>query len=484
MKKNDHQGIFRFLIAIIVIACMPFAISSYAYDAKINGIYYNLDYDAKTAEVTNSGYKTYYYSGDTSIDIPSQIVFNGISYVVTAIGEKAFWSCDNIKSIKLPNTIKEIKNYAISSCTGIEEFVIPNTVEVIGDNAFAGCTGLSEIIIPISVTSIGENSFMDCSNISRVDIPSSITEISRSLFLRCSKLKEVYLPSSIISIGEYAFKESGLESITIPHLVTTIGGYAFQGCSKLTSVTVGWNPINIASNVFPNRTNATLYVPQGSKAAYQTANYWKEFKEIVEYSTLNDGDTFTAKTVEGIDMNFKVISAAEKTCQVGNGVSSAINQSTSGAVTIPSTINGFTVTSIGNSAFSGCGSLAIVTIPKSVKSMGDYSFQSCNGLTSVHISDLSAWCNISFSSSNSNPLSYAHLLYLNGSEIKNLVIPNGVKSIGNYTFSYCSDLTSVTIANGVTSIGYGAFQDCSGLTSITIPNGVTSIGQSAFAGCI
>ena len=141
------------------------------------------------------------------------------------------------------------------------------------------------------------------------------------------------------------------------------------------------------------------------------------------------------------------------------------------------------MTSIGGDAFQYCSGLTTITIPNSVTSIGGDAFQYCSGLTSVHISDLEAWCNIAFNSNNSNPLTYAHHLFLNGVEIKDLAIPNSVMSIGDYAFSGCSNLTSVTIPNSVTSIGYGTFYYCSSLTSITIPNSVTSIGEKAFANC-
>jgi hypothetical protein len=104
-------------------------------------------------------------------------------------------------------------------------------------------------------------------------------------------------------------------------------------------------------------------------------------------------------------------------------------------------------------------------------------------LTSVHISDIAAWCNIDFARSDSNPLYCAHHLYLNGEEVKDLVIPNSVKSIGDNAFYDCDGLTSVTIGNGVTSIGSNAFSDCDGLTSVIIPNSVERIGGSAFYDC-
>ena len=144
---------------------------------------------------------------------------------------------------------------------------------------------------------------------------------------------------------------------------------------------------------------------------------------------------------------------------------------------------GKNVTSIGEWAFSDCGSLTSITIPNSVTSIGELAFHYCDGLTSVHISDIKAWCEIDFNRDYSNPLLWAHHLYLNGEEIKDLVIPNSVKSIGSNAFCNCSGLTSVTIPNSVTSIDYQAFSGCSGLTSVSIPNSVTSIGVNAFGGC-
>ena len=148
------------------------------------------------------------------------------------------------------------------------------------------------------------------------------------------------------------------------------------------------------------------------------------------------------------------------------------------SVTIPNS-----VASIGDNAFLGCSNLISVTIPNSVTFIGDEAFSGCSSLTSVHITDVAAWCKITFNGFYSNPLYCAHHLYLNGEEIKDLVIPNSVTSIGWAAFSGCSGLTTLSIPNSVTSIGGYAFLGCIGLTSVTIPNSVTNIEAGAFGGC-
>ena len=154
--------------------------------------------------------------------------------------------------------------------------------------------------------------------------------------------------------------------------------------------------------------------------------------------------TYTA-SVNGITWTY-TITNGYASVGVGSSLSTAVPGSTSGVITIPSNLGGYTVTSIGDYAFYCCSGLKSVTIPDSVTSIGDGAFYCCSGLTSV-------------------------------------TIPDSVTIIGNWAFSYCSRLTSVTIPDSVTSIGDFAFYGCSGLASVTIPNSVTNIGSEAFSMC-
>ena len=223
---------------------------------------------------------------------------------------------------------------------------------------------------------------------------------------------------SVTSIGSEAFKGRSMTSVTIPNSVSSIGENAFQGCSGLTSVHIS----DIA---------AWCRISFGSGYANPL--------HCAHHLYLGDEEI--------------------KDLVIPNGV-----------------------TCIERLAFWGCSGLTSVTIPGSVTKIGDSTFYGCNGLTAVHISDIGAWCKISFIQS-SNPLKFARHLFLNGEEVKDLVIPNGVTSIEGSAFYGCTGLTSVTIDNSVTSIGHSAFSGCSGLTSVTLGSSVTSIDNNAFSEC-
>jgi len=141
----------------------------------------------------------------------------------------------------------------------------------------------------------------------------------------------------------------------------------------------------------------------------------------------------------------------------------------SGALTIPATMEGNPVTSIGDFAFTGCTSLTGITIPDSVTSIGILAFCECTNLTSIAIPD--------------GVTSIVVLAFNSCYSLTSITIPDSVTSIGDSAFARCRSLTSVTIGDSVTSIGTSAFSECKSLTSITIPDSVTSIRLGAFWYC-
>ena len=141
------------------------------------------------------------------------------------------------------------------------------------------------------------------------------------------------------------------------------------------------------------------------------------------------------------------------------------------------------ITEIGDFAFYGCAIITSITFPSSLTSVGGYVFWNNSILKYNYLGTLEQWCTIEFTGAFSNPTYFTHTLYIQGKEITDLVIPEGVTSIGSYTFHGCSSLTSISLPSTLTSIGEGVFNSCSGLTELVIPEGVTSIGSSAFSGC-
>ena len=221
--------------------------------------------------------------------------------------------------------------------------------------------------------------------------------------------------------------------VTIPstlggYPVTAVGDEAFYRCRNLSSVTIPDGVISI-----------------GNKAFYRCTGL----------SDITIGNSVTS---------------------VGDAAFYSCYHLTS--VTVPGSVK-----NIGEEAFADCSALVSVTIGNGVTNIGSDAFRYCDNITSVHITDLVAWCNIVFEDARSNPLFDAGKLYLDGNPLTELVIPDGVTSIGDYAFCGYDSLASVVISGDVTSVGNHSFMDCNNLTSVTIGDSVTSIGEDAFGEC-
>ena len=272
-----------------------------------------------------------------------------------------------------------------------------------------------------------------------IKIGDEVNEICDGAFQNLSNnftLYQGYIGKNVTKIGKRAFSGfMNLVSVDIPNNVKTIDNSAFRGCTNLETVTISNQVNTIGDSAFYGCSIATMAIPNKITRISDYA-----FSKCVKLMSIS-----IPNSVERIGKQ------AFEDC---NGLTS---------ITIPNS-----VTSIGYSAFRGCGNMKAVTIGNSVTVIGEGAFGGCVSLSSVNISDISAWCKIKFNNTYnnyndytiSNPLLYAHHLYINGKEVNDLIIPDDVTKIERMTFGGCSGLTSVTLSKNVEYIGSDAFYGC------------------------
>ena len=465
--------------------------------------------------VTSIGsYAFYDCSGLTSVTIPNSVTSIGASFFaycssltsvtipnsVTSIGASAFSGCSGLTSVTIPNSVTSIGNYIFRGCSGlssvtlnsnsivsknytssnnfstifgsqVKEYIVGNEVKNIGEYAFCGSSGLTSVTIPNNVTSIGNYAFSDCSGLTSVTLNSNsivskkYTSSSNFSTIFGSQVTNYILGDEVTSIGDFAFFYcSGLTSITIPNSVTSIGRQAISCCSGLTSITIPNSVTSIDVSAFYG-TAWYNNQPDGLVYAGKVAYSYKGTMPANTSISIKNGTLGIAGGAFDYCTGLTSITIPNSVTNIGDYAFCGCTGLTS--VTIPNS-----VTSIGGSAFSGCYKLTSVTIGSGVTSIGKSAFYNCYNLKKVIVEDIAAWCGINFDEGDinplsTNPLSYADHLYSdNNTEIKDLVIPDGVTSIGGLAFSSCDGLTSVTIPNSVTSIGERAFWYCDGITYV------------------
>ena len=406
-------------------------------------------------------------------------------------------------SYNIPDSVTNIGEYAFADCKNLKSIMVSNSLTHIGEYAFSGCTNLTCVTIPNSVTSIGEYAFSSCKSLTSVIIPDGVTRINESTFRECTSLKSIIIGNGVTVIDRYAFYNcKNLICVTIPNSVTVIGWYVFDICSSLETVNykgtkAEWKSIDISDENY-NLIGAMIKCTDG------IIGYAHTVIDNLEYSLVDDTATVIGYTFA------------------------------SQSVSIPKSVDyegyKFDVTSIGGHAFDNCTSLLSVVIPDSVTSISDGAFFDCEGLKDVYYTSTEdEWNKITIGNDNEN-LTNATIHYnfepepsnkqtgscgdnvtysldtetgvltisgtgkmkdysgedspfYQNSNIKSVIIENGVTSIGNLAFSSCNSLIEVSLPSSIISLGVSAFSGCENLMSISIPANVADIQSIAFAGC-
>ena len=276
---------------------------------------------------------------------------------VKVIGNSAFWGCESLSSINIPNSVTTIGIEAFRDCESLISINIPNSVTMIGDGAFAFCYSLTTINIPNSVTTIGNSAFSCCKSLTSINIPNSVTTIGAAAFAGCESLTSINIPNSVTTIGEVAFQSCySLTSINIPNSVTTIGEAAFIGCESLTS-------INIPNSV------TTI-----GKAAFWACQSLTSINIPNSVTMIGEGAFAFCYSLTCINIPNSVTTIDKWAFRSCKSLTS---------INIPNS-----VTHIGNSAFGECKSLTSINIPNSVTHIGNSAFGECSNLPSKIKSDI------------------------------------------------------------------------------------------------
>lgn len=426
----------------------------------------------------------------------------------------SFSGCEKIKSINIKDTeaITTIPENAFLNCAALERFDIPQEATSIGVSAFQGCSSFSSIVIPSSVTSISELAFADCTKVSSLTLAGvlsggvgtgvfkslgqntsgvtvtfgdNVTTVPSNFFYNestedAAKITRVVLHNNIESLGESAFKNcTYLTNLTIPNSIDTLTQNVLAGCTSLVSIVIPDSITSIGANALSGCSSLLgLTLPDSLESIGQGAFASCSSLKTVRYNSTNlsneDGHTYFtgAGQASGVDL---IISAS--------------------------------VTSIPQNAFKGLKIGSIKFEGAACQDFGADAFAD-NGIDttmSVYITDVGAWIQSEFANENATPLSAGGRLYENDNEItectvnydihdyvfrgcesiEKVTIDQGVKSIGNYAFSGCTNLSTLEFAENseLETIGVRSFSGCEGLTEVSIPSTVETINDSAFAKC-
>ena len=337
--------------------------------------------DDKNLVLPNIGYQ---YEINAFAFAESEIESVVIPDFVTAMGDRAFYQCLNLKSVEIQANIPAIEKYTFYKCESLESVNLPSSLTRIGDSAFYYCSMLQNVEMPNGVTTIGEYAFGSCLSLTNIIIPASVTSLGKGAFNNCENMRSVTILGSITTIAEYTFGNCrSLITVTLPNSLTRIETYAFAYCSSLFTITIPSNVSRIDETAFYhcyslieicNKSNRTV---SGVNANVIKKESESNLKYVGDYVFYDDGNEVYLVKYLGNDGE-AVLPEYE------NGKEYKIHKYAFAYSDISSAIISDSVTSIGEYAFGECSNLTSIVIPKSVTSINTSAFLYCYNLTDIY----------------------------------------------------------------------------------------------------
>lgn len=467
---------------------------------------------------TSSQFLAYWFGGTSYLSssyISEALRTVKISEGVTSIGNNLLRNCSKITNVVFPNSVTSIGTYVLNSCSSIKSISVP----FIGSSAtssnqylgylFGGSsysqnssyvpTSLNQLDITGNLTSIPSNAFYYCKNIRTIKLPESVTTVGSKAFYYCSALKSLHLRGNVpMSVGTSAFYS--VPSSMIVFYYSENAGFDSKWQGYTTKL------INSDDNLYPdfdwhfsgNTIVIDDYIGNGGNVIVPSTIIGYPVVEIgysafydctdVTSVVVSDGiekigsDAFSMCTeLLSVELPDSIISIGDWAfycCYKLNSIELPYNLTKIEPLTfyscesLENIVIPDNIEIVGKRAFDNCTSLKNITIGKKVTEIEEQAFEGCSSISNVYISNLKAWCNISFGSDSSSPLQYANSLYINGTLTSNIIIPSGVSELKYNAFSGCANITSITIPESVKNIHYYSMR-CDNLKNISVNSGNT-----------
>ena len=469
--------------------------------------------------VTKIGRYCFYDSTKVGkIIIPSSVteIKNGAFEHMTQVTKQTRTATEELNVVTIPDTVTILEGYLFYGCSSLESYdipkamidakkineytfcrtkistleYIPEEIEKIESNAFANCMSIVNLVIPSGIKTIRYGAFSNCQNMETLTITSNVTMIEERVFEKCTSLQQLNIPNNVQRVGLDSFNGcTGLTRVEFP-CDMNFGQDAFDGCVNIENVLVRVGNTTVItdaiSSTSPFETNSSDGKP------------WRYAKEgaIV---TIEDGVTVIGSNAFNRSTKVGKIIIPSSVTEIRYAAFSNMTQITKHTRTVTDEENVITipdtVTTLGNSLFSGCSNLETYEVPKAMidaKKINDYTYQGTKISSLEYIPEeietigqyaFSNCSNITEISLPSNIKTISYAAFRNCTAVTKVTIPGTVKNIPSNAFDQNTNLVELTIQEGVKTIGYEAFINCSKIEEIKLPNSITSIGKWSFQYC-